>query len=544
MDLKKEIVSLLKKEVKGKIILEVPTQKEFGDYSFPCFSLAKEYKKDPKKIAQELSKKIKPGKSIEKIEVKGPYINFFINKKVIVKKVLDEILEKKDKYGMTDIGKSKKALVEHTSVNPNASPHVGRARNAIIGDSIVRILKFLNYKVEVHYFVNDVGKQIALLVLGCKGKVKFNDLLKIYVGMSKKLEKDPKLEKKVFELLQKLEKGNKTVKNKFKKTVDICIKGQTKLFSELGINYNYFDYESKYLWGKGVNQVLNKLKKTGNVFVDEHKRNVLDQSNFALAMRSPVLVLTRGDGTSLYALRDIAYNIDKIKKAEKNIVILGEDHKLYFLQIKAALSLLGLKAPQAIHYSFVLLKSGKMSTRKGDLVMLEDFMGECRGKAKKEIVKRHGKVKNLEKLSKIIGCGALKYSILKISPDKNVIFDWRRALSFEGDSGPYIQYAYARACSILRKGKIGKVDYSVLKDEVDLVKVLMKFKEVVLKEKPYLIANYAFELAKSFNEFYRDFPVLKAEGKIKDMRLLLVKATKQVLKNSLGLLGIEAPERM
>ncbi|MAG50409.1 hypothetical protein CL621_02075 [archaeon] len=160
------------------------------------------------------------------------------------------------------------------------------------------------------------------------------------------------------------------------------------------------------------------------------------------------------------------------------------------------------------------------------------------------MIKRHGKVKNLDKLTKIIGYGALKYSILKVSPDKNVLFDWEKALNFEGDSGPYIQYAYARASSILRKGKIGKVDYSVLKDEINLIEVLKKFPEIVLKEKPHLIANYAFELAQNFNEFYRDFPVLKAEEKVKNARLLLVKVTKQVLKNSLYLLGIEAPERM
>ncbi|MAG50610.1 arginine--tRNA ligase, partial [archaeon] len=390
MDFEKEIINILKKEVKGTITLETPQNKEFGDYSFPCFSLAKEYKKNPVEIAKDLVKKLKITKSIKEIKNIGGYVNFFVDKSSNTKNILEEILKKKDKYGMTDIGKNKKALIEHTSINPNASPHVGRARNAIIGDSITRILKFSNYKVEVHYFVNDVGKQIALLVLGCKSKTKFDNLLKIYIKMNKKLEKDPKLEKKVFELLQKLEKGNKKVKDKFKRTVNICIKGQTKLFSELGINYDYFDYESKYLWSKEVTKILNKLKKTKKVFVDEHKRNVLDQSKFKLAMKSPVLVLTRSDGTSLYPLRDITYNLDKIKKADKNIVVLGEDHKLYFLQLKAALSLLKIKAPEVIHYSFILLKKGKMSTRKGNLVMLEDFMKECREKAKKEIIKRHG----------------------------------------------------------------------------------------------------------------------------------------------------------
>jgi len=402
MNFQREIIKLLEKETGVKDInLEIPPNPELGDYAFPCFSLAKVLKKAPAQIAEELAKKIQLSNIINKIEIKGPYLNFFVNKESLSENILKEIIKNKE-YGSSSLGKGKKILVEHTSINPNASPHVGRARNALIGDSIVRILKFQDYKVETHYFVNDVGKQIAMLVLGSEGKksITFDDLLKIYVGINKKIEENPELEKKVFDLLNKLEKGDKTIKQKFKKIVDTCVKGQTKILSELSIRYDKFDYESDYLWSKKTDEILKKLEKTGKLFTDEEGRKVLNQEEFKLAMKSPVLVLTRSDGTSLYPLRDLAYHLD-VKK-EKSILILGEDQKLYFKQVKAALDLMKHIAPEPVFYSFVLLQEGKMSTRKGNVVLLEDFMKEALDKAKKEIKKREDKVdeKSAKKIAK------------------------------------------------------------------------------------------------------------------------------------------------
>ena len=463
MDFKKEIIKILEKETGIKEInLEIPPNPEMGDYAFPCFSLAKVYKKAPLQIAEELAKKIRLTNSISKIEVKGPYLNFFVNKEKLSSNVLKEIIKNKD-YGSLELGKGKKILVEHTSINPNASPHVGRARNALIGDSIVRILKLQGYKVETHYFVNDIGKQIAMLVLGAEGRknITFDDLLKIYIDINKKVEEKPELEKEVFGLLNKLEKGDKKVKADFKKIVGICVKGQTKILSDMGIDYDKFDYESDYLWSKEIDEILNKLEKTGKLFTDEEGRKVLNQEGYNLSMKSPVLVLTRADGTSLYPLRDLAYHIDK--KKDESILVLGEDQKLYYQQTSAALSLLKHKVPRAVHYSFVLLQEGKMSTRKGNVVLLEEFMKEAFDKAKAEIKKRHGSVK--DENARKIAYGAIKYAILKVSAEKNVIFNWEQALNFEGDSGPYLQYAYARICSIIDKygGKIDEnADFSLL----------------------------------------------------------------------------------
>ncbi len=550
---REEIIKAIKKEVKdAEITLEVPPNPELGDYAFPCFSLAKIYKKNPSDIAKELALKIKKSKFISEIRAIGPYLNFFINKDSLNEGTFKKILKEKNNYGSSNIGKNKKIILEHTSINPNASPHVGRARNAFIGDALARVLRFQKYNVEVHYYVNDIGKQIAMLVLAAKNKknIQFKDLLKIYMDIAAKVEKSKDLEKDVLNLLYKLENGDKKIISEFKKIVNISVKGQIKLLSELGIEYDVFDYESSYLWSRKTHEALKLLEKSGRFFFDKDNRFVLDEKGFELGMKVPVLVLTRGDGTSLYPLRDIAYAMDVGKKGE-NIVVLGEDQKLYNDQINAALKILEKKPRKAVFYSFVLLDEGKMSTRSGNVVLLEDFMSGALKKAGAELKQRYKKIDN--KAAKVIGYGALKYGILKVSPEKNVIFNWQQALSFEGETAPYIQYAYARISSIIRKNKNKlpkKSDFSLLnsKEEAELIKKLADFPNVVEKTgnelRPSIIANYVYELAKQFNEFYHIHNILKEKQDIKNARLLLISSIRQVLKNSLNLLGIDVLERM
>jgi len=550
---KEEIIKSIKKEVKKvDIQLEVPPKSDMGDYAFPCFSAAKVLKKSPHEIANELQKKIKKGRYIKQTKVIGPYINFFINKRALTKETITRVLKEKDNYGSSNIGKNKKIILEHTSINPNASPHVGRARNALIGDSIVRILRANRYRVEVHYYVNDIGKQISMLVLAAKDKknIKFNDLLKMYMDISKKIEESPELEKKVFLLLNKLEKRDKKVIREFQRIVSISLKGQLGILSELGIKYDIFDYESSYLWSKKTDKTLKILEKTGKFFFDKDNRFVLDEKGFGLGMKVPVLVLTRSDGTSLYPLRDIAYAIEIAKKGE-NILILGEDQKLYNEQINAALLILEKKPRKAIYYSFVLLEESKMSTRKGNLILLEEFMAASLKKAEDELKKRNKVID--KKSAKIIGYGALKFGILRINPEKNVNFNWEHALNFEGETAPYIQYAYARINSI--KNKYGnplpkKINFSLLsnKEEIELIKKIASYPEIIEKSavelRPNTIANYSYELAKQFNEFYHLHNILKEKEEIKKSRLILAECVMQTLKNSLNLLGIEVLERM
>lgn len=548
MNFEGEVRKALKQAGVDEIRLEAPKNPEFGDLSFACFKLG-----DPVQKAQELAIKIKPSGMIKKVLQIGPYVNFFIDNEKLAETVLAEAVKK-------DYGKGKpkgKALIEHTSTNPNASPHVGRARNAILADSLVRILNYYGYSTEVHYFVNDVGKQIAMLVYSIQKnkitKFTFDEMLNMYIKINAEIITNATVEKDVFELLSKLENGNKKTIQEFQKVVGTAVNGQIKLLNELGITYDAFDYESSLINSKILKDVLIKLK--SRIFKDEGGRKVLDLSGFNLPMREPVLPLTRANGTSLYALRDIAYHVYKAKKAGKgkNIIVLGEDHKLEHQQIKTALSLMKIDAPESLFYSFILLSDGKMSTRKGNVVMLSDFMNEAVNKAKDEIHKRNPELseKEIKKLSKEIGYSALKYSILKVSPDKNVVFSWDEALSFEGNSAPYLQYTAVRAKKILEKVKTTKPKKLVFEEEPEfkLIKDIAEFpnmiKECAEQYKPYLLANYAFKLAADFNDFYEKCPVRsETNDGLRASRAYLVKVYLNVITNVLILLGLSVPKFM
>ena len=525
-----------------------------GNYSLPCFKFASKLKNSPQNIASMIEEKLNTN-YIEKLEVVGGYLNIFIKREVYIKNVLEEIESCKESYGSTHLGKGKKALIEHTSINPNASPHIGRARNAILGDSIVRLLRFNDYDVEVHYFVNDIGKQIAMLVIAARRKevFSFDDLLNMYVEINKELKENKELEKEVFDILDKLESGDKEIIGEFRKLVKICIDGQTEIFNELGIKYDCYDYESDFILNGDVEKILNDLNNKNKLIKSDDGRLVIDEDGYNLPLRSPVLVVARSNKTSLYPLRDIAYTIykDKIGK-DRNIVVLGEDQKVYFKQISAALDILGYKVPEVVHYSFVLLPDGKMSTRNGTVVLLKDFMDEVLQKSKDELIKRDGTV-DIDKAKKI-AYATVKYTILKNSLEKNVIFDLEEAMSFTGDTSLYIQYNYARIMSIIKKvddKKIPKNCYNLLKEdaELSLIQKLDNFKDVMAsaldKLTPNLICNYVYDLTKSFSTYYNSYSVLNAESEdLKMARINLIKAVALVIKTSLEILGIDTIDKI
>ena len=388
-----------------------------------------------------------------------------------------------------------------------------------------------------------------MLVLAEADKLPFEKMLKKYVEISKKVEKSEELEKKVFSFLKKFEQGDKSTIRKFRKITQTCVKGQEKILSQLGIKYDVFDYESDYL--AKSNEILKELEKTKKLMKDKDGRFYLNQKGTQVEnkMKSPVLVLTRSDNTGLYPLRDIAYTINKLKISSNNIIVLGEDQKLYFEQISEALKLLNINPPKVVHYSFILLsekskKSRKMSTRKGDVVLLEDFI-------KKALIKAEKKAKRKDYADKI-AVSAIKYSILRNNPNKTILFNLDDALNFEGDTGPYMLYSYARASSIIKKAKkkheaedqeekIGE-----LEKKSELIKKLSQFPEIILKAyddlNPSHIANYSYDLAKIFNEFYHLSKVIGSKDE--EFKLQLVQAFRQVMKNSLFLLGIDVIEEM
>lgn len=534
--------------------LECPPEAHMGDVAFPCFVLSKKLKNSPIAIANELKDKIinLNDDCFEKIDVVNGYLNFFINRKHVLNKFLklyeNNLLLGEKKHI------NEKALIEHTSINPNASPHIGRARNAMIGDASARLLKFLGYDTTVHYFVNDIGKQIALLVYYTEGKsnITFNDLLNLYVSANEELKENPEIEEKVFLLLHEMENGNLQVFDKFSNIVNICINGQKNIFNEFGIYYDVYDYESNYIYSGRTAEILNQLEKTKYMFTDEAGRKVLNLQDFNINSENPYFPLTRKDLTSLYPLRDVCYSIDKSIWANggKNIVVLGEDQKLYGKQVNAVLDILGYKGAEIINYSFVLLADGKMSTRAGKVVLLEDLMKETTDFAKQKMIERGSVVD--EKLAKQIAYGAIKYAILKCGNDRNVIFDKDQALSFEGNTSVYIQYSRARILSILKgeSCEINCVDFSLLNTDIEwaLVVQILSFNSVISQLENTFnfnsLCNYLYDLCKLFSRWYNSCPIKTAEINLKNARLKMAEIIAKNIEIGLNILGIESPEKI
>lgn len=534
-------------------IVETPNSNIAGDVALPCFKFAKVLHKAPKIIADEIAAKI-ADENILKIENINGFLNFTFRPEFLSKYLLENTAFSQEEIEKNNGMSGKTILIEHTSINPNASPHIGRARNALIADSLVRVFKFLGWKTDVHYFVNDVGKQIAMLVYATKDKsdVSFDDLLQIYIDVNEQAKTNPEIEREVFAYLNKFENGDKQVIAEFERIVNTCIKGQTAIFSELGISWDKFDYESRYIHEHITDKILEELKKTPKMFEDSEGRCVIDQRGEDIGIDEPMLVVTRNDKTSLYALRDICYSIDKANAGtDRNLLVLGEDQKVYFQQISAAMRLLGAKPAEVVHYSFVLLPDGKMSTRQGKVVLLADFMKEATAKANEAIMARRGE-SDIEKAKKV-GYGALKYSILKCSPEKNVLFDWATALNFNGDSSVFIQYNYARIQSILQKAEIdiSKPNYALLTSETEtaLIKELSRFESVVLSVyrnlNPSILTNYAYTLTSKFSQFYAAESILNCENReLMAARVSLINKVAMVIKSCLNLLGIDTVESL
>ncbi len=540
--------------------LEQPPSAEMGDVAFPCFFLAKEYKKAPPQIAEELHGKMAAAGSqmFSEIRVAGGYLNFFLAKENVLK-LFYEMASSDSLINYSEY-QNQKVTIEHTSVNPNASPHIGRARNAMIGDASVRLLRYLGCDVKVHYFVNDIGKQIALLAYCTKdkGEISFSELLSLYVAANEDLKSNPELEKEVFNILNLMESGDQGVFADFARIVDICIKGQTAIFNEFGIHYDIFDYESQYVKRGRTAEVLALLEETGRLFEDGEGRLVLNLEEFQINPENHYLPLTRKDKTSLYPLRDICYNIDKVnEKSSRNIVVLGEDQRLYGKQINAAIKLLGYEEAEIINYSFVLLPDGKMSTRAGQVVLLEDLMRDTVEYAKQTIAEHRGPAEpggseEAESLPKQLAYGAIKYSILKCGNEKNVIFDRETALNFQGDTSVYIQYSYARIQSLLRGEKesagSGAVGFLTHPLEWEIIKKLLSFHQVlavISQDFNFVtLCAYLYELCQLFSRWYKECTIKNAEGDVKLARLFLAAGVAKVIKDGLSILGIEAPDKI
>ncbi len=530
--------------------IEEPKE-EIADLALPCFQLSRTLKMPPDKIAEEVASKLEAGGWIEKIEATRGYVNFFIDKNRLADETIKLILSLKDSYGKLD-DKNKKVIVEHTSANPNGPLHVGRARNPIIGDTMARILKFGGYDVITQYYVDDMGRQVATLFWGVKNlDIEVEEskadhrYVVFYQEASKLMEKDERVREEINDIIKRCEEGDRELLQEIKKIYKPVLEGIMESLNRLHIYMDEFVEESRFVLDGSVYEIIEKLASLPYAG-EEGKAIYLDLEEFGIHGRNKKFFLTRSNGTSLYAARDIAYHIWKGNRADIMINILGEDHKLEAEQVRIALKLLNEKIPDVIFYSFVSLPEGRMSTRKGRVVYLDELIDEAISRAREELVKR-GREEN-EKIYTEIGIDAIRYNIIKVNPDKAITFRWEDALSMEGESAPFIQYAHARCSSILRKADFHPLNHYDFthQSEIKLIRTLAKFPDYITRSinsrNPAIIADYAYRVASDFNIFYRDCKVI-GDDKEKE-RLALVMATKQVLKNALSLLGMGALEEM
>ncbi|UCE73549.1 MAG: arginine--tRNA ligase [Methanomassiliicoccales archaeon] len=561
---KEEVINSLDSALKGlgyneaELKLETPPE-EKGDIALSCFALAKVAKKAPQEIAQEIAGTIVLKGNIEKCENDGPYVNFYINKQKLAEITLEAVLGLGDDYGESQpIGK--KIILEHTSANPTDKLHIGRARNPIIGDTLARILKKAGFDVETQFYVDDMGKQAVTLSYGIKmwdTKPPDDDSLGPYQYGSK-LSNTSSGAEAIKDMLQKLEKGDPETSEKVRKDTKMVMdKDITLSLSKINVEVDRYVHESQFVQDGSVEKVIDALKKS-NYCENEEGAFYIDLE--PLSGKKAKFFFTRSDGTSLYATRDIAYHLWKFEHCDEAINILGEDHKLESEQVKVGLKILDLdKSPEVIFYSFVSLPEGRMSTRKGRVVFLDDLIAEAVERAKNEVIKRREDLpeQDIQEIAKMVAIGAIRYNIVGVQPEKKIVFKWEEALNFEGNSAPFIQYAYARASSILKKAEeLGLKEYddydpSLLDhpSEFNLIKEMARFPETIAecakRRSPHLLAAYSFGFASMFNQFYRDCPVLGCDDDaIRIVRLALVAAAKTVLHNSLFCLGIEAPQKM
>ncbi len=558
----KEITDSLHKLKIGEIELLTPPDPSMGDYALPCFSLSKQLKKDPKQIAEDIKAKLSLSDNIERTEVKGPYLNFFINKKRLAEAVLNQISTDNKLYGKGE-KKKDRVMLEFCKENTHKAVHVGHLRGTSIGEALSRILKFSGYDVVQANYQGDTGAHVAKW-LWCyfkfhKGEVPPEKntegwIAGIYVESVKKISANPDFQKEVDEVNKKLEsRSDKELVEMWKKSRKWSLDSLEKIYSELDAHFDVYFFEGDI--EKEAKMIVEKLVKNKIARIDDGA-TIIDLENQNLG----ILVLLRKDGTALYSAKDLALAEKKFRKyrIDKSIYVVGTAQSMYFRQLFATLCLMGFpNTDKCRHLAFseVRFPHGKMSSRTGDNILYSQFRKMVFENAEKEVKKRHQDWSSEEimKSTYNIAIAAIKFGMLSQDYNKNIVFDIKSALDFEGETGPYVQYAHARACSIIRKQSkpvTNRIDFSMLKEkeEKGIILSLMKFplclEEISNTMRVNVLANYCLSLAQQFNEFYHKYQVINQEESLTDARLLLVDCVRQVLSISLSLLSIPAPDRM
>lgn len=535
-------------------LLEKPKDETMGDIAFPCFTLSKTLRKAPNMIASELKDKIGTDDVIEKVCQVGGYLNFFLSRKGFAKSLIGEIDAAGEDYGKSSEGEGKTVIVEFSSPNIAKPFHIGHLFSTAVGNSLSKIYAFLGYKVERINHLGDWGTQFGKLICAYKKwgneeevkKSPMAELTRIYVKFHTEAEADPSLEDEARAEFHKLEEGDKENTKLWSWFREESLKEFMRVYDRMDVGFDSFNGEAFY--SDKMDSVVSELT----------EKNLLKLSDGAKIVEFPDMppaIILKQDGSTIYATRDLAAAIYRADTYHfyKNIYVVGIPQSLHFKQIFAILDMMGKPyAADCVHVGFGTVKfaSGAMSTRTGNVVLLETVISEAVKKTE-EIMKANGSEGEASDTAEKIGIGAIFYTFLKNSREKDIIFDWDDILDFNGESGPYVQYSYARGKSVLRKeapnGEIS-FDYDITDEEYTLLKLLSEFSDNVraamAKNEPFYITRYVTAVSKAFNKFYNTAPILKAEDNVKNARLKITEATCTVIKNALALLGIKTVERM
>lgn len=553
-----EITELDRNQVEGAV--EIPPEQKLGDLAFPCFVLAKTMRMAPPVIAKNLAEKFSQDSYIAKAEAVGGYLNFFYNRAEFTKSVISEIEEKGADYGKSSIGDGKTVLVEYSSPNIAKPFHIGHLFSTALGNSLERIYGSLGYKTVKLNHLGDWGTQFGKLICAYKRwgdkdvieKDPINELLKIYVKFHEEAEKHPELEDEAREYFRMLEDGEPETTALWQHFRDLSLVEFKRVYDMLGVSFDSYAGESFY--SDKMPEVVDILKEKG-LLVESNGAQVVDLSELNI----PPCIILKSDGATIYATRDIAAALYRKRTYDfyKNIYVVGMPQALHFKQIFAVMKKAGWEwADGCEHVGFGLVKfpDKKLSTRHGDVVFLEDVLNEAISKTLEIITKNSPEMENKEDVAKKIGIGAILYAFLKNSREKDIVFSWESMLDFEGESAPYVQYSYARGRSILRRSgeSAGEIDFAQVTsdEEYALVTQLNAYQDAIIdaadKNEPFYVNRYVTNLARLFNKFYNNCPILKDDvaPEVRSARLALVKASCEVIKSALGLLGIETVETM
>ena len=556
-----KVVDIDKKELETYI--EIPKDTKNGDYSFPCFKLAKELKKAPQMIANDIKEKISvEGTGIEKVEVVGGFLNFFIDKETLAKEVLNKVASKEE-YGKSKIGEGRNIVVDYSAPNIAKPFHIGHLRSTVIGGALSNIYKFLGYNVTGINHLGDYGTQFGKLIEGYKlwgdeydiDKDPINELTKIYIRINNLCKEDESVLEACRDNFKKLEEGDSYCTELWEKFKDVSLKEFQRVYDLLGSKFESWNGEAFY--SDKMPEVIELLEKSGKL-TESQGAKIVDLSDEGID--TPCIII-KSNGSTTYATRDLAAILYRTRTYdfEKALYVTSYEQVLHFKQVFATAKYLGLdekylKGLKHIPFGMVLLPTGKMSTREGNIIKLEDLLNEAIERAKEIIEQKNPDLEDKEETAKKVGIGAVIFNDLSNNRVKDEIFDWDTILNFQGETGPYIQYMYVRIRSVLEKaGKIPNIEdvrVEKLNDSYsqELLKLIYNFEDTLVavteKEEPSILSRYLIDLAKAYSSFYNENKIMVEDKELQNARVYLSYATAKVLKEGTALLGMEMPNKM